>query len=94
MLLDLLSIGAPPDQNNTSTLDILSSNQDKQSSGDLLATLPISSLSVQASSPAGSSSMMDLLDGFGASPSLPGMYNNWMSAFITMFLVKFSLHHF
>lgn len=76
MLLDLLSIGDLPAQDNTSKLDIIPSSQDNQSSGDLLGTLATPSVSVQASSPAGSSSMMDLLDGFEASLSVPGMYHH------------------
>ncbi|XP_057810962.1 AP-1 complex subunit gamma-2-like isoform X2 [Salvia miltiorrhiza] len=75
MLLDLLSIGAPPAQSSSSTLDILSISQDNQSAGDLSGKLPTPSPSVQASNPAGSSSMMDLLDGFGASPSVPGNHH-------------------
>lgn len=76
VLLDLLSIGDLPAQDSTSTLDIIPSSQDNQSSGDLLGTLAAPSLSVQASAPVGSSSMMDLLDGFGASPSVPVAVTN------------------
>ncbi|KAL3631045.1 hypothetical protein CASFOL_024029 [Castilleja foliolosa] len=85
VLLDLLSIGSPSAQNSSSMLDILSSGQDSKSSGSMLSNLassfaPESILdtlaspsapSAQASSPVGSSSMMDLLDGFGPSPSPP-----------------------
>ncbi|XP_047961160.1 AP-1 complex subunit gamma-2-like isoform X2 [Salvia hispanica] len=71
MLLDLLSIGDPPALSNSSALDILSTSQDKQSAGDLLGKSLTPQPSVKASTPAGSSSMMDLLDGFGAAPSVP-----------------------
>ncbi|KAI3452761.1 hypothetical protein Pfo_009424 [Paulownia fortunei] len=71
VLLDLLSIGTPPAQTSSSTLDILSSSQDNKSSVDVLGELASPSPSAQASSPVGSSSMMDLLDGFGTGPSLP-----------------------
>ncbi|KAH6763196.1 Adaptor protein complex AP-1 [Perilla frutescens var. hirtella] len=76
MLLDLLSIGTPPAQSSSSMLDILSSSQDNQSSGDLLGKLSTPSPSVQTSSPVASSSMMDLLDGFGASQSVPVAVTN------------------
>lgn len=76
MLLDLLSIGDPPAQSSSSALDIIPSSQDNQGSADLLGKLPTPSTSAQASTPVGSSSMMDLLDGFGASPSVPGMYQD------------------
>ncbi|KAL0327245.1 UNVERIFIED_CONTAM: AP-1 complex subunit gamma-2 [Sesamum angustifolium] len=68
VLLDLLSIGTPPAQSSTSTLDILSSNN--KNSVDVLGKLPTSPLA-QASSPVGSSPVMDLLGGFGTSQSVP-----------------------
>ncbi|KAK6160160.1 hypothetical protein DH2020_003541 [Rehmannia glutinosa] len=74
VLLDLLSIGTPPAQSSSSMLDMLSSGQDNKSSEGMIDKLASPSApSAQASSPVASSSMMDLLDGFGSSPSLPGM---------------------
>ncbi|KAL3819204.1 hypothetical protein ACJIZ3_005109 [Penstemon smallii] len=73
VLLDLLSIGTPPAHSSSSTLDMLSPSQDNKSSVDILNTLasPSTTPSAQASSPAGISPMMDLLDGFGPSPAGP-----------------------
>ncbi|PIN16861.1 Vesicle coat complex AP-1, gamma subunit [Handroanthus impetiginosus] len=72
VLLDLLSIGSPPAENSSSVLDMLSSGQDNESSVDMLDALASPSApSVQASSPVATSSMMDLLDAFGPSPSVP-----------------------
>ncbi|KAK4402818.1 AP-1 complex subunit gamma-2 [Sesamum angolense] len=72
VLLDLLSIGAPPAQSSSSMLDMLSSGQDNKSAVGVLDNLASPSApSAQASSPGASSSMMDLLDGFGPSPSVP-----------------------
>ncbi|KAK6139237.1 hypothetical protein DH2020_027022 [Rehmannia glutinosa] len=72
VLLDLLSIGTPPAQSSSSMLDMLSSGQDNKSSEGMIDKLASPSApSAQASSPVTSSSMMDLLDGFGPSPSLP-----------------------
>ncbi|XP_020551742.1 AP-1 complex subunit gamma-2 isoform X2 [Sesamum indicum] len=72
VLLDLLSIGAPPAQSSSSMLDMLSSGQDNKSAVGMLDNLASPSApSAQASSPGASSSMMDLLDGFGPSPSVP-----------------------
>ncbi|KAK6139246.1 hypothetical protein DH2020_027001 [Rehmannia glutinosa] len=72
VLLDLLSIGTPPAQSSSSMLDMLSSGQDNKSSEGMIDKLASPSApSAQASSPVASSSMMDLLDGFGPSPSLP-----------------------
>ncbi|KZV23411.1 hypothetical protein F511_17371 [Dorcoceras hygrometricum] len=68
VLLDLLSIGTPPDQSSSPALDIISSDQNGKSSVDLLNTLVPPS--AQAS-PLGSSSVMNLLDGFGSNPNLP-----------------------
>ncbi|XP_073280007.1 AP-1 complex subunit gamma-2-like [Primulina huaijiensis] len=69
VLLDLLSIGTPPAQSSSPALDMLSSGQNGKSSVDLLDKLV--SPSTQTSSPLGSSSMMDLLDGFRPNPSVP-----------------------
>ncbi|KAI3467496.1 hypothetical protein Pfo_024159 [Paulownia fortunei] len=71
VLLDLLSIGTPPAQSSSSMLDMLSSGQDKSSEGMLDKLASPSAPSTQASSPVANSSMMDLLDGFGPSPSVP-----------------------
>ncbi|KAL0421337.1 UNVERIFIED_CONTAM: AP-1 complex subunit gamma-2 [Sesamum latifolium] len=72
VLLDLLSIGAPPAQSSSSMLDMLSSGQDNKSAVGMLDNLASPSApSAQASSPGASSSMLDLLDGFGPSPSVP-----------------------
>ncbi|KAK4429859.1 AP-1 complex subunit gamma-2 [Sesamum alatum] len=72
VLLDLLSIGAPPAQSSSSMLDMLSSGQDNKSALGMFDNLASPSApSAQASSPVASSSMMDLLDGFGPSPSVP-----------------------
>ncbi|CAN0925529.1 AP-1 complex subunit gamma-2 [Linum grandiflorum] len=69
-LLDLLSIGSTPAQDNSlSTPDILLSAQDSKpavASLDVLATPPVTHA---ASSPA--SNMMDLLDGFAPAPAKP-----------------------
>ncbi|KAL6969480.1 hypothetical protein U1Q18_029192 [Sarracenia purpurea var. burkii] len=67
VLLDLLSIGTPPAQSSSFASDILSSSQDKTSSG-LLQTLSSPS-AAQASSHAGGSPVMDLLDGFAPNPT-------------------------
>ncbi|KAL8052592.1 hypothetical protein ABFX02_05G015000 [Erythranthe guttata] len=71
VLLDLLSIGTPPAQSNQSTLDILSPSQDIKSPVDVLTKLASPSPSAQTSTPVGSSSMLDLLDDFGTTLSLP-----------------------
>lgn len=70
-----MSIGTPPAQSGSSTNNMLSPNQDNKNSLDMLDTLTSPpALSAQASSPVGSS-MIDLLDGFGASSSVPGMFH-------------------
>ncbi|KAL8534094.1 hypothetical protein ACS0TY_010203 [Phlomoides rotata] len=77
VLLDLLSIGTPTAQSTSPMLDILSSGQDNKRSEGLLDQLaPPSASSAPSSSPIASSSMMDLLDGFGPSPSVPVQENN------------------
>ncbi|XP_052184835.1 AP-1 complex subunit gamma-2-like [Diospyros lotus] len=68
VLLDLLSIGTPPTQSSSST-DILSSSLDKPSIDTLQGLSSHSAPSVQASSPAGGSAMLDLLDDFSPSPA-------------------------
>ncbi|CAN4124257.1 unnamed protein product [Withania somnifera] len=63
VLLDLLSIGTPP-----STTQLSPSNADTKNPVDLLDTLSSPSApSVQVSTPAGSSPMLDLLNGFPSS---------------------------
>ncbi|PSS13577.1 AP-1 complex subunit gamma-2 like [Actinidia chinensis var. chinensis] len=75
VLLDLLSIGTPPAQSTSSTSDILSSIQDNKTSSGMLERLSSpSGLSAQASSPAGGSPIMDLLDGFA--PNLATQEDN------------------
>ncbi|KAK9277510.1 hypothetical protein L1049_007054 [Liquidambar formosana] len=73
VLLDLLSIGTPsPVQSSSSTADILSSIQDNKTSVATLERLSSpSSHSAQASSPAGASPVMDLLDGFTPNLAMP-----------------------
>ncbi|KAG9135934.1 hypothetical protein Leryth_021179 [Lithospermum erythrorhizon] len=68
--LDLLSIETPPAQITPSTPEILSSNQENKRTINVLDSL--SSPSAQVASPAGSSSIMDLLDDFGPNPSVLG----------------------
>ncbi|XP_057774636.1 AP-1 complex subunit gamma-2-like isoform X4 [Salvia miltiorrhiza] len=71
-LLDLLSVGAPTAQSNSSMLDMLSSEQDNKRSEGLLDNFAsLSTSSARSSSAVASSSMMDLLDGFGPSSSVP-----------------------
>ncbi|XP_059648987.1 AP-1 complex subunit gamma-2-like isoform X2 [Cornus florida] len=72
VLLDLLSIGMPPAQNSLSTPDILSSSQDNKTAAGALERLSSPASSAQTPSPAGGSSMMDLLDGFSPDPPKPG----------------------
>ncbi|KAM7464608.1 hypothetical protein LguiA_032729 [Lonicera macranthoides] len=70
VLLDLLSIGTPPVQSSAPTGDALPSSQDKKTPIGALEILSIPSApTVQTSSPAGGSNVMDLLDGFG--PNVP-----------------------
>lgn len=57
VLLDLLSIGSPPVQNNSTPSDILSSSQDNKSSVVILDGL-------SPTPSRGAASMIDLLDGF------------------------------
>ncbi|KAL7133040.1 hypothetical protein ABFS83_12G114800 [Erythranthe nasuta] len=72
VLLDLLSIGTPPAQSNSTMADMFSPGQDNKSSEGILDKLTSPSApSAQAPSPIASSSMMDLLDGFGPSSSTP-----------------------
>ncbi|CAA3000016.1 AP-1 complex subunit gamma-2-like [Olea europaea subsp. europaea] len=71
VLLDLLSIGTPLAQ-STSTADMLSSGHENKSSPHILDKLGSpSGPPSQDSPPVGSSSMMDLLDGFGPVSSVP-----------------------
>ncbi|KAL7091623.1 hypothetical protein ACP275_12G117200 [Erythranthe tilingii] len=72
VLLDLLSIGTPPAQSNSTMVDMFSPGLDNKSSEGILDKLTSPSVpSAQAPSPIASSSMMDLLDGFGPSSSTP-----------------------
>ncbi|KAJ8758961.1 hypothetical protein K2173_003199 [Erythroxylum novogranatense] len=70
VLLDLLSIGTPPGQSNSSAFDILSSGQEGKTQTATPDSLSFPSpLLTQPTSSAGASSVIDLLDGFGPSPS-------------------------
>lgn len=72
VLLDLLSIGSPPAPNSFPTPDILSASQDNKTSVNDLERLSSPSVpSIQASSSAGGSPIMDFLDGFGSNPVVP-----------------------
>ncbi|KAF8407943.1 hypothetical protein HHK36_007083 [Tetracentron sinense] len=74
ILLDLLSIGTPPVQNNLSMPDRLSSSQENKSSVTTLEKLssPSSPLPTQVSYPAGATPVMDLLNGLSPNLSMPG----------------------
>lgn len=69
-----MSIGTPPVQSSAPTGDALPSSQDKKTPIGALEILSIPSApTVQTSSPAGGSNVMDLLDGFGPNvPPTPG----------------------
>lgn len=72
VLLDLLSIGTPPAQSNSSIPDMLSPSQDNKNAINVLEQLSTPSVPAGGlSTPPGSSSMMDLLDGFAPNPSKP-----------------------
>lgn len=91
-MLDLLSVGAPTAQSSSSMLDMLSSEQDNKRSEGLLDNFAsLSTSSARSSSAVASSSMMDLLDGFGPSSSVPGMilfnHSSYLVFSITSFLV-------
>ncbi|XP_073050182.1 AP-1 complex subunit gamma-2-like isoform X1 [Primulina eburnea] len=82
VLLDLLSIGTPPSesQSDSSPFDILQSGKDNKTSVTVLDNLASNSApSAKTFSPVGSSSMMDLLDGFGPSSSAPVAETNGSS---------------
>ncbi|XP_057759925.1 AP-1 complex subunit gamma-2-like [Arachis stenosperma] len=68
VLLDLLSVGSPA-QSSSSTVDILTSNTNGKSPVSPLDDISSLSLSSRVNSNAGAAPMMDLLDGFGPSPS-------------------------
>lgn len=67
VLLDLLSIGAPPAQNNSSISDMLTSSQDNKSPINILEQLSSPSAPTSQVS-SGNSPMTDLLDGFSPKP--------------------------
>ncbi|KAJ8569820.1 hypothetical protein K7X08_006397 [Anisodus acutangulus] len=70
-LLDLLSIGTPPANSSPSTTQMSPSNVDTKSPVDLLDRLSSPSApSVEVSTTAGSSPMLDLLNGFPSSPPI------------------------
>lgn len=64
VLLDLLSIGTPPPQSDSSTSDILSSVQDNK--------LPVAPLDGLLSPSTPVTPVIDLLDGFAVKPPTPG----------------------
>ncbi|KAI4328230.1 hypothetical protein L6164_020603 [Bauhinia variegata] len=68
VLLDLLSVGSPSAQSSSSTTDILSSSTNNITPVSPLDDLSSLSLSTRATSNAGAAPMMDLMDGFSASP--------------------------
>ncbi|XP_019176734.1 PREDICTED: AP-1 complex subunit gamma-2-like [Ipomoea nil] len=68
VLLDLLSIGAPPSQNSSPSTELVLINENNKSSVDLLDRLSSPSLPLAQNSSVGSSPVMDLLDGI-SSPS-------------------------
>ncbi|XP_059316551.1 AP-1 complex subunit gamma-2-like [Lycium ferocissimum] len=71
VLLDLLSIGTPPANGSPSTTQASPSNFDTKSPVDLLDRMSSPSApSVQVSTTAGSSPMLDLLNGFPSSPPI------------------------
>ncbi|KAK7309502.1 hypothetical protein RJT34_06282 [Clitoria ternatea] len=72
VLLDLLSIGSPADQGNSSAVDILSSNSSNKAPDSSLDDL--SSISLSSRTTSNAAPMMDLLDGFAPSP--PQTENN------------------
>lgn len=72
VLLDLLSIETPHAQSSSSASDILSATPSNKSPVPSLEGFSSpSSLSAQASTPAGAAPMMDLLDGFVPNPPVP-----------------------
>ncbi|CAI8587618.1 unnamed protein product [Vicia faba] len=81
VLLDLLSIGSPSTQGNSSAVDILSSNISNKASVSPLDDLSPLSLSSRATSNAGP--MMDLLDGISSTP--PAENNGSVYPSITAF---------
>ena len=67
VLLDLLSIGTPPAQSNSSTPDILLSLQDNKT-----PAAPLDGLLSPSSHTAQTTPVIDLLNGFEISPPKPG----------------------
>ncbi|XP_044488303.1 AP-1 complex subunit gamma-2-like [Mangifera indica] len=76
VLLDLLSIGTPPVQSNSPTLDILSTSQDNKTPVAALDGLSLMPSLPARTSPGGSASMRDLLDGFAPAVSPPKPEDN------------------
>lgn len=73
VLLDILSIGTPPAQSSSSTLDIFSLSQNQKTPVASLDGLSTPSpVSARAASPQAASPIIDLLDGLGPSPTAPG----------------------
>ncbi|KAL8269075.1 hypothetical protein R6Q59_002873 [Mikania micrantha] len=71
VLLDLLSTGSPPAQNGSSTADILSISQDNNIKSSVIALNSLSSPMVTSAQSTPASSIMDLLDGFGPTSTIP-----------------------
>ncbi|KAI3423314.1 uncharacterized protein J3R85_011039, partial [Psidium guajava] len=72
VLLDILSIGTPPTQSSSSTLDIFSLSQNQKTPVASLDGLSTPSpVSARAASPHAASPIIDLLDGLGPSPTAP-----------------------
>ncbi|KAL8227507.1 hypothetical protein R6Q57_015091 [Mikania cordata] len=71
VLLDLLSTGSPPAQNGSSTADILSISQDNNIKSSVNALDSLSSPMVTSAQSTPASSIMDLLNGFGPTSTMP-----------------------
>ncbi|KAI7728830.1 hypothetical protein M8C21_023809 [Ambrosia artemisiifolia] len=71
VLLDLLSTGSSLAQNGSSTADILSISQDNKNKTSVNALDSLSSSMANSAQSLPASSIMDLLDGFGPSPTVP-----------------------
>ncbi|KAI7728835.1 hypothetical protein M8C21_023814 [Ambrosia artemisiifolia] len=71
VLLDLLSTGSSLAQNGSSTADILLISQDNKNKTSVNALDSLSSPMANSAQSLPASSIMDLLDGFGPSPTVP-----------------------
>lgn len=85
VLLDLLSIGTPSANSSPSTIQASPSNVDTKSPMDLLDRLSSPSApSVQVSTTAGSSPMLDLLNGFPSSSPIAGAVSFFALTLVTV----------